>query len=92
MAEAQSREQTNIFVDMIEGRASAKVADFGLAVVSAATGVGKTATVSALKGTVAWLSPERFDTSLRITIPTDVYSFGMLGYTVMLVRLNLSFN
>jgi serine/threonine protein kinase len=71
--------QNNIFVD---DRASAKIADFGLAIISEVTGGGTTTTHTGPKGTVAWMSPERIDGTSRLTPPMDVYSFGILCLTV----------
>jgi serine/threonine protein kinase len=71
----------NIFVD---DQASAKLADFGLAVTIEATTGGMT-TLSSPKGTVAWMSPEWNSLEgsiLRLAPPVDVYSFGILCHTV----------
>jgi serine/threonine protein kinase len=71
----------NVFVD---NEGSAKLADFGLAIVIEATAGGMT-TLSTPKGTVAWMAPERNNAEgsvLRLAPPMDVYSFGILCYTV----------
>jgi serine/threonine protein kinase len=71
--------QNNIFVDDC---ASAKIADFGLAIISEVTGGGTTTTHTGPKGTVAWMSPERINGPSRLKPPMDVYSFGILCLTV----------
>jgi serine/threonine protein kinase len=71
--------QVNIFVD---DRLSAKIADFGLAVISEATGGGTATTHTGLKGTVAWMSPERINGASRLAPSMDVYSFGIVWLTV----------
>jgi serine/threonine protein kinase len=78
---AECPHKVNIFVD---AQASAKLADFGLAIIIEATTGGMT-TVSAPKGTVAWMSPERNNVEgpvLRLAPSMDVYSFGILFHTV----------
>jgi serine/threonine protein kinase len=74
----------NVFVD---NNSSAKIADFGLAVISEGTTTGKTKTsVSGAQGTVAWMSPERLDMDHhQLTPAMDVYSFGVLCYAVRLL-------
>jgi serine/threonine protein kinase len=62
-----------------------KVADFGLAIIIESTTSGK-ATLSAPKGTVAWMSPERNNAegpTPRLAPSMDVYSFGILCHTVL---------
>jgi serine/threonine protein kinase len=71
---------------LIDAYVSAKLADFGLAVIYETTTSGST-TNSAAKGTVAWMSPERHDAERRLKPPMDVYSFGILCYAVS--RLNI---
>jgi serine/threonine protein kinase len=78
---AEYPHKVNIFVD---AQSSAKLADFGLAIIIEATTGGMT-TASAPKGTVAWMSPERNNVEgpvLRLAPSMDVYSFGILCYTV----------
>jgi serine/threonine protein kinase len=79
VAETQVGLQVNIFVD---DRLSAKIADFGLAVISEATGGGAATTQTGLKGTVAWMSPERINGASRLAPSIDVYAFGILWLTV----------
>jgi eukaryotic-like serine/threonine-protein kinase len=77
--------KANIFVD---AQGSAKLADFGLAIIIELTTGGMT-TVSAPKGTVAWMSPERNNVEgpvLRLAPSMDVYSFGILCHTVLLLH------
>jgi serine/threonine protein kinase len=76
--------QVNVFVD---NNASAKIADFGLAVISEGTTAGRMKTsASGAKGTPAWMSPERINMDHHHPTPAmDVYSFGVLCYAVRLL-------
>jgi serine/threonine protein kinase len=76
-------QKVNIFVDEYR---MAKIADFGLAIITeATTGGSEKSSTSSPKGTVAWMSPERnhFDGCVpRLSPAMDVYSFGMLCLAV----------
>jgi serine/threonine protein kinase len=71
----------------VDNNASAKIADFGLAVISEGTTAGRMKTsASGAKGTVAWMSPERLNMDHhQLTPAMDVYSFGVLCYAVRLL-------
>jgi serine/threonine protein kinase len=71
---------------LVDHQATAKLADFGLAILIEATKDGST-TMYLAEGTAAWMSPERLtaemeDCSLQPAPPMDVYSFGILCHTV----------
>jgi serine/threonine protein kinase len=82
MKVAECPHKVNIFVD---AQGSAKLADFGLAIIIEVT-TGGMMTVSAPKGMVAWMAPERNSVEgpvLWLAPSVDVYLFGILCHTVV---------
>ena len=76
---------SNIIVSMHDGRAFAKVIDFGIAKATASRLTEKTLFTEhhQLIGTPEYMSPEQAEGSLDIDIRTDVYSLGVLLYELL---------
>jgi serine/threonine protein kinase len=70
---------------LVSDEGAAQIADFGLSIFSEATASGATTTTAGPKGTVAWMSPERLNSGLRLAPPMDIYSFGILWLAVRVV-------
>ncbi len=75
----------NILVGTHDGRAQAKVIDFGIAKAMASRLTEKTHFTEhkALIGTPEYMSPEQAEGSLDIDTRTDVYSLGVLLYELL---------
>jgi serine/threonine protein kinase len=74
--------QGNVLIDDGE---HARLADFGLAIVTDAT-LGTTSTTSTQAGSVRWMAPELYDPELeskKRTKASDVYAFACLCIEVM---------
>jgi serine/threonine protein kinase/tetratricopeptide (TPR) repeat protein len=76
---------SNVLVSMQDGRAHAKVIDFGIAKATASKLTEKTLFTEhrALIGTPEYMSPEQAEGSLDIDTRTDVYSLGVLLYELL---------
>ncbi|MBC7772639.1 MAG: serine/threonine protein kinase [Pyrinomonadaceae bacterium] len=76
---------SNILVGTLDGRASAKVIDFGIAKATASKLTEKTLFTEhrQLLGTPEYMSPEQAQGSLDIDTRTDVYSLGVLLYELL---------
>ncbi len=76
---------SNILVSMQDGRAHAKVIDFGIAKAIATRLTDKTLITEQrqLIGTPEYMSPEQAEGSLDIDTRTDVYSLGVLLYELL---------
>jgi eukaryotic-like serine/threonine-protein kinase len=74
----------NIFITAREdGQPWIKVLDFGIAKIIAESTTG--AATQAL-GTPLYMAPEQFDPHARITAAADIYSLGMVAYTLLTGR------
>jgi serine/threonine protein kinase/tetratricopeptide (TPR) repeat protein len=76
---------SNVLVSTHDGKAHAKVIDFGIAKATAERPAGETLfTVDgAMIGTPEYMSPEQAEGSLDIDTRTDVYSLGVLLYELL---------
>lgn len=76
---------SNILVAFEDGRARAKVIDFGIAKATAGNLTDKTLYTEhrALVGTPEYMSPEQAEGSLDIDTRTDVYALGVLLYELL---------
>jgi tetratricopeptide (TPR) repeat protein len=76
---------SNVLVSTHDGKAHAKVIDFGIAKATADRPAGETLfTVDgAMIGTPEYMSPEQAEGSLDIDTRTDVYSLGVLLYELL---------
>ncbi len=76
---------SNILVSTQDGRAHARVIDFGIAKATGARLTEKTLFTEhrALIGTPEYMSPEQAEGSLDIDTRTDVYSLGVLLYELL---------
>jgi serine/threonine protein kinase/Tfp pilus assembly protein PilF len=76
---------SNILVSTQDGRAAAKVIDFGIAKATSSRLTEKTLFTEhrQLIGTPEYMSPEQADGSLDIDTRTDVYSLGVLLYELL---------
>jgi serine/threonine protein kinase len=76
---------SNVLVSTQDGRASAKVIDFGIAKATASHLTEKTlfTELRQLIGTPQYMSPEQAEGSLDIDTRTDVYSLGVLTYELL---------
>ncbi|MGD0528393.1 MAG: serine/threonine-protein kinase, partial [Polyangiaceae bacterium] len=61
------------------GTVMVKVLDFGIAKAVS----GSTESTGALLGTPSWMAPEQTTTDVPIGPPTDVWSYGLLGYLLL---------
>jgi phosphate transport system substrate-binding protein len=61
------------------GTVMVKVLDFGIAKAVS----GATESTGALLGTPSWMAPEQTTTDVPIGPPTDVWSYGLLGYLLL---------
>jgi serine/threonine protein kinase/tetratricopeptide (TPR) repeat protein len=76
----------NILVGEVDGKATPRIIDFGLAkaVSPAAPGEGLLTQVGAFVGTPGYMSPEQVDPDLHdIDTRTDVYSLGVVLYELL---------
>lgn len=76
----------NILVAEVDGKATPRIIDFGLAkaVTPAATGQGLLTQVGAFVGTPGYMSPEQVNPDLHdIDTRTDVYSLGVVLYELL---------
>jgi len=75
----------NVLVTEVDGRATPKVIDFGVAKATEVKPTDKSlADVGAIVGTPAYMSPEQADpTSMDIDTRTDVYALGVILYEQM---------
>jgi serine/threonine protein kinase len=76
---------SNVLVSTQDGRAHAKVIDFGIAKATASKLTEKTLFTEhkALVGTPEYMSPEQAEGSLDIDTRTDVYSLGVILYELL---------
>ncbi len=75
----------NILVAEVDGKATPRIIDFGLAKATApAPGEGLLTKMGALMGTPGYMSPEQLDPALQdIDTRTDVYSLGVVLYELL---------
>jgi eukaryotic-like serine/threonine-protein kinase len=76
----------NILVEEVDGKATPRIIDFGLAkaVTPAAPGEGLLTQVGAFVGTPGYMSPEQVNPDLHdIDTRTDVYSLGVVLYELL---------
>ncbi|MFN0136964.1 MAG: protein kinase domain-containing protein [Phycisphaerae bacterium] len=78
----------NILVDTSSSEPCVKVLDFGIGRVIPGSGVEATQTehTSQIIGTIAYMSPERFDVESAVDIRSDIYALGVIGYELLLGR------
>lgn len=78
----------NILVDTTSSEPCVKVLDFGIGRVIPGNGIEATQTehTSQIIGTIAYMSPERFDVESAVDIRSDVYALGVIGYELLLGR------
>ncbi len=76
---------SNVLVSIVDGRAQAKVIDFGVAKATASRLTERTLFTEhrQLIGTPEYMSPEQAEGSLDIDTRTDVYALGVLLYELL---------
>jgi serine/threonine-protein kinase len=73
----------NLFLTQREdGSPRIKVLDFGIAKILAGDGAGPNITIE-MMGTPFYMAPEQYRSDLRISPAADIYSLGMIAYTLL---------